>query len=122
MLNSCANENNISFIMNALSELERSTCDVWVDHFSLDFRKAGSKGWLYTQEQPSVTGALKVYELATDGKYDLWILTETRMTIGLEKGSKPLPERKTWNWNNWDSYEIPGECQFISHKHIQYEF
>ena len=123
LLQSCAGKRNASAIFEALNEIERSTCDVWVDHFSLDFRRNGERTWLYTQEQPSVADTLKVYELAAEPQHDVWTLTETRIAVGEEEdaASKPVAERKVWSWKNWDSYEIPEQCRFLSHRLVQFE-
>jgi hypothetical protein len=112
-----------SRLWRALSQIEQSTCRAWVDHFSLDFRKIGSGKWLYTQQQPSLAGTLKVYELTAENGYPLWTLTETRVTVGHKEGEavNPFTERKVWSWKNWNSYEIPGECRFISYDLVQYE-
>lgn len=105
-----------------LLESAGTSCDLWVDHFNLDFRRIDQGKWLFNQKQPGLSGTLKVYELAANPGSGLWTLTETRMTTGQEENtsSKPFAERKVWRWDNWDSYEIPSECHFISHKSIQY--
>jgi hypothetical protein len=123
MLQSCSNKGNDTLIIDSISEMERSTCEVWVDHFSLDFRQIDERKWLYTQQQPSLGGTLKVYELTAEPQYNLWTLTETKMTVGQKEAteSKPLAERKVWSWKNWDSYEISDQCRFMSHGKIQFE-
>ena len=113
-------------MMRELSRVERSTCELWVDHFSLEFRHIDKGKWLFTQQQPSlISGTFKIYELsAEDAHYSLWTLVESRMVVGKEEGSesRQAAERTVWGWKNYDAYEIPDQCDFISHKLVQYNF
>jgi hypothetical protein len=126
IINACSKEaNGDNFVeVIRLLESESTACGLWLDHFNLDFRRIDKGKWLFTQQRPGLlSGTLKVYELAAESGYGLWTLTETKMTMGQEEntGSKPFAERKVWRWDNWDSYEIPGECRFISHKSVQFK-
>ncbi len=107
-------------VFNVLPEFERRTCGLWVDQFSLDFRKIGEGRWLYTQDRPGLlSNALKVYELTGGGM--LWTLTETRMPMNKRESGEAQKEsqRTVWSWKNRSEYEIPAQCDFISHKSVQ---
>ena len=124
LINACSKGDSLAEIFRILSEEKRTTCDLWVDHFDLDFRRIDQGKWLFTQQRPGLlSGTLKIYELAAEPGYGLWTLTETRMTTGQKEdaGSKPLAERSVWSWKNWGSYEIPGECRYISYRLVQYQ-
>jgi len=111
-LAACSNKDPTVFFQRML-DLERRTCDLWVDHFTLEFKKVREGQWLYRQERPGLLSkVLKVYELTGDSV--LWTLSETRVPT---EGSAEKPTRTVWSWKNYSEYELP--CEFISHKLIQ---
>ncbi len=102
-----------------LNYLKARTCGLWVDHFSLDFKKLGEGRWLYTQKSPGLLSqVLKVYELTGDGL--AWTLIETRVPMTKTQGeaAQEEPQRTVWSWKNYSEYEIPPQCEFISHNSV----
>jgi hypothetical protein len=117
----CTDNIAVETFLTNVSELANSTCQVFVDHFSLEFRKIDDRKWLYTQAQPSLVGTLKVYELTAEPEHSLWTLRETRLMVGQQE-TAAQPEQKIWSSRNWDSYELPEQCHFLSHQKVQYQF
>jgi len=112
-LAACADKDPTVFVKRML-DLERRTCGLWVDHFTLEFRKVRDGQWLYRQETPGLLSkVLKVYELTGDGL--LWTLSETRVPT---EGAEEKPAQTVWSWKNVTEYELP--CEFISHDLIQF--
>lgn len=125
LLQACSEGNSAVTMLRALSASEQITCELWVDHFSLEFRHIDKGTWLFTQPQSSlVSGTLKIYELSVEPGhyYSLWTLVETKMIVNKEENAKSQQpaERAVWSWKNYDAYEIPDQCDFISHKLVQY--
>lgn len=113
LLAACAEKDPRVFFRRML-DLERRTCGLWVDHFTLEFRKVREGQWLYRQETPGLLSkVLKVYELTGDGL--LWTLSETRVPT---EGAEEKPAQTVWSWKNATEYELP--CEFISHGLIQF--
>lgn len=103
-----------SVLFRRMLDLERRTCGLWVDHFTLEFRKVREGQWLYRQETPGLLSkVLKVYELTGDGL--LWTLSETRVPT---EGAEEKPAQTVWSWKNVTEYELP--CEFMSHGLIQF--
>ena len=101
-------------------DLDARSCTLYVDSFSLDFKKVDEGRWLYTQEKPGLlSNVLKIYELTADRS--LWNLTETRVPMSSAEGEAPQdePQRTVWSWNNYSEYETPPQCEFISHRLVQ---
>jgi hypothetical protein len=97
-----------SVFFRRMRDLVPRTCGLWVDHFTLEFRKVREGQWLYRQETPGLSSkALKVYELTGDGL--MWTLSETRVPT---EGAEEKPAHIV------SDYELP--CEFISHGLIQY--
>jgi hypothetical protein len=112
LIAACSDKDPIVFFQRLL-DLERRTCDLWVDHFTLAFRKGREGQWLYRQESPGLLSkVLKIYELTGDGL--LWTLSETRVPT---EGAEEKPTHTVWSWSNSSEYELP--CDFISHSLIQ---
>ena len=120
LLDACKDKDPPSLVRR-LNELDANTCEVWVDSFSLHFKKIGQDHWIDTRPTPSLlSNTLKTYELKrSDERYSLWTLTETiiPLTGTGEKSPKAKPEQSTWSWDNYEQYEI--SCDFISHRLIQ---
>lgn len=113
LLTACADKDPTVFFQ-VMRDFQRRTCDLWVDQFTLDFRKVREGQWLYRQETPGLLSkALKIYELTGDGV--LWTLSETRVPTG---GSEEEPAQIVWSWQNTPQYELP--CDFITHHQIQF--
>lgn len=112
------------------ADLHTRTCTLWVDSFSLDFKKVGEGQWLFAQKKPgrlstapvSLRNVLKIYELTADdplaGKIPVWNLTETQVPMSGAEGEIPQegPQRTVWSWRNYAEFEIPPQCEFISHE------
>lgn len=115
LLSACAETDPSVFFRRLLDTEPRMwTCDLYVDQFTLEFRKVKEGQWLYRQESPGLLSkVLKVYELTGDGL--LWTLTETRVPT---QGAEEKPNQTVWSWKNAKNYELP--CDFISHGMIQY--
>jgi hypothetical protein len=112
LIAACADKDPRLFFKRLL-DLEQRTCGLWVDQFTLEFKKVREGQWLYRQETPGLfSKVLKVYELTGDGL--LWTLSETRVPT---KGSEEKPTQTVWSWKNVTEYELP--CEFISHSLIQ---
>ena len=92
---------------------EQKTCDLYVDNFTLEFKKIKEGHWLHTQEKPGgLSKVVKMYELTGSGYQ--WDLTETRIPT---KGAKEEPNQTFWSWKNVTMhYELP--CDFISHGQV----
>jgi len=111
-LAACADKDPKVFVKRML-DLERRTCGLWVDHFTLEFKKVREGQWLYRQETPGLLSkVLKVYELTGDGL--LWTLSETRVPT---EGAEEKPAQTVWGWKNVTEYELP--CEFVSHGLVQ---
>jgi len=111
-LAACADKDPSVFFKRML-DLERRTCRLWVDQFTLRFKKVRDGQWLYRQETPGfLSKVLTVYELTGDGS--LWTLSETRVPT---EGAEEEPTRTVWSWKNFTEYELP--CEFISHSLVQ---
>lgn len=78
-------DKDLTLFFQRMMDLQRRTCDLWVDQFTLEFKKVREGQWLYRQETPGLLSkVLKVYELTGDGL--LWTLSETRVpTEGAEE-------------------------------------
>lgn len=108
LIAACADKDPMVFFQ-PMVDLQRRTCDLWVDQFTLDFKKAREGQWLYRQETPGLLSkVLKVYELTGDGL--LWTISETRVPT---EGAEEKPAQTVWSWKNVTEYELP--CEFISH-------
>lgn len=113
MIAACSDKDPTVFFRRML-DLERRTCGLWIDHFTLDFKKVREGQWLFRQESPSLLSkVLKIYELTGDGL--LWTLSETRVPTD---GAEEKPTQTVWNRANFSEYELP--CEFISHNLIQF--
>lgn len=113
LIAACADKDPTVFFQRMM-HMQRRTCDLWVDQFTLDFKKAREGQWLYRQETPGLLSkVLKVYELTGDGV--LWTLSETRVPT---EGAEEKPAQTVWSWKNVREYELP--CEFISHGLIQF--
>ena len=99
--------------------MQERTCDLWVDQFSLPFKKISPGRWLYTQEKPGLlSNALKIDELVADGS--LWNLTEIRIPMEQAKEQRQkVSKRTTWRWDNYSEFEVPAQCDFISYSDVQ---
>jgi len=115
LLTACANKDPQVFFKQSFDAVRR-TCSLWVDTFSLPFKRIGRGQWLYRQETPGgLSKALKVYELTrSDG---LWNLAETRVPTA---GSDEKVNQTLWSWKNQAAYELP--CDFISHDLVQFQW
>jgi hypothetical protein len=117
LLAACANKDPAVFakrMVELMADVERRTCGLWVDLFTLEFKEVGEGQWLYRQETPGrLSKVLKIYELTGDGT--LWTLSETRVPT---EGAKEKPAQTVWSWRNAEQYELP--CEFISHDLIQF--
>lgn len=112
-LAACSDKDPKVFFKRML-DLERRTCNLWVDHFTIEFKKVREGQWLYRQETPGLLSkVLKVYELTGDGLR--WTLSETRVPT---EGAEEKPTQTVWNWKHFTEYELP--CEFISHSLIQF--
>lgn len=113
LIAACADKDPILFFKRML-DLKQRTCDLWVDHFTLEFKKVKEGQWLYQQETPgALNKVLKVYELTGNGL--LWTLSETRVPT---EGAEEKPNQTVWSWKYYTEYELP--CDFISHGMIQF--
>ncbi len=109
----CSDKDPVVFFRRML-DLERRTCDLWIDHFTLEFKKVREGQWLFRQETPGLLSkVLKVYELTGDGL--LWSPSETRVPT---HGAEEKPTHTVWNRANFSEYELP--CEFMSHDLIQF--
>ena len=109
----CSNKDPTVFWRRML-DLERRTCGLYIDHFTLEFEKVREGQWLFRSERPGLLSkVLKVYELTGNGFQ--WTLSETRVPT---EGAEETPTRTVWNWENDSEYELP--CEFISHSPIQF--
>ncbi len=117
VLTACAEKDPKAFLkrlVNLARDKELRTCGLYVDYFTLDFKKVGEGQWLYQQETPGLLSkVIKVYELTKDDIF--WTLSETRVPTA---GSEEKTTRTVWSWENTDEYELP--CEFISHGLIEY--
>lgn len=89
LLKACSDQNPWDFqVLEKLMtdmDLDSRSCALWVDSFSLDFKKVDAGRWLYTQEKPGrLSNVIKIYELTADGS--LWNLTETRVSMSGAEG------------------------------------
>ena len=101
-------------VLRQVFDLERRTCNLWVDRFTLEFKKVRKGQWLYRQETPGLLSkVLKVYELTGEGL--AWTLSETRVPT---EGAEEKPAQTVWSWRDGSNYELP--CEFISHNRIQF--
>jgi len=108
----CSNKDPTVFFRRLL-DLERRTCGLYIDHFTLEFKKVREGQWLFRQERPGLLSkVLKVYELTGDGL--LWTLSETRVPT---EGAEEKAAQTVWGWKNVTEYELP--CEFISHGLVQ---
>ena len=106
--------------IRAMLDLERQTCDLYVDQFSLEFEKVREGQWLYRQEKPgSLSKVLKIYELTGAGFQ--WTLSETRVPT---EDAEEKPTQTVWSWAKlfkvFGEYELP--CEFITHNSVQAQF
>lgn len=108
VLDACSEQDPV-VLVRRLRDLERRSCDLWVDRFTLEFTRVKDGQWLYRQETPGLLSkVLKIYELTGGGFF--WTLTETRVPT---QGAEQTPTRTVWSWDNPSNYELP--CEFISH-------
>ncbi|MBK5283452.1 MAG: hypothetical protein JJE16_15390 [Nitrospiraceae bacterium] len=114
MIAACSNKDPTVFWRRML-DLKWRTCGLYIDHFTLEFKKVREGQWLFRSERPGLLSkVLKVYELTGNGFQ--WTLSETRVPT---EGAEETPTRTVWNWENVSEYELP--CEFISHSGIQYQ-
>ncbi len=115
LLAACSEKDALLFakrLMEVTLDLDRRTCGLYVDHFTLEFKKVKEGQWLYRQDEPGLLSkVLKVYELTETGVGGIfWTLTETRVPA---KGAKEKPTQSVWSWENSKDYELP--CEFVSY-------
>jgi len=115
LLAACALK-DVNVFIARLYDLERRTCDLWVDQFTLEFRSIREGQWVHQAQAPGhPSNVLKAYELTTrDDGPPLWTLSETRVSI---EGAKEKPAQTVWSSMNADDFEVA--CDFISHRLIQ---
>jgi hypothetical protein len=113
LLAACADRDPKAFF-SRMSDLDRRTCGLWVDHFTLGFGMVREGHWRSRPEAPGLPGTIvNVYELWGDGVR--WTLFEAHaLTDGAEQRG---PARTGWNWENVTEYELP--CEFVSHRLIR---
>jgi hypothetical protein len=113
LLAACADRDPKAFF-SRMSDLDRRTCGLWVDHFTLGFGMVREGHWRSRQEAPALPGKIvNVYELRGDGVR--WTLSEARaLTDGAEERG---PAQTGWSWEHATEYELP--CEFISHRLIR---
>jgi hypothetical protein len=114
-------EKDPKLFVKQLGELERRSCDLWVDTFSLRFKKINIGHWLYQSDRPGLlSNVLKTYDLRQKvGHSTLATLTETRVPVSgaSQKTPRGKPEQMVWSWDNYSEYEV--SCDFITHKGVQ---
>jgi hypothetical protein len=103
-------------IEKVLNEKEARTCEVFVQTFSLEFRKIGRRKWLSNPNPGSLCKIVKIYEFTENETHDLWEMTETRVTAGSTDGickdvSKELNKPTLWSWTHPKEFEL--SCDFI---------
>lgn len=114
LIASCAYKDPSEFF-KILYDIERKTCNLWVDEFTLEFIRVRDGQWLYKQEKPGfLSKVLKIYELTGNGV--LWTLSETRVPT---EGAKEKPKQTVWRWDHYKDYELP--CDFVSHSMVQHQ-
>jgi hypothetical protein len=116
LLAACALK-DVNVFIARMYDLERRTCDLWVDQFTLEFKKIREGHWVHQQQAPGLLSKdLKVYELTTgDTGLPLWTLSETRVPT---EGATEKPAQTVWSGANLGEYEV--SCDFISHRLIQF--
>lgn len=120
-MSEACSKNNPDAILKAIATWNNRTCSLWVDQFTLEFKKIGKGRWLYTQERPGgFSKIVKIYELECDRSV-LCNLIETRVPMEgtTKQEGKVEPKRTAWSWKNYKEYELPSQCDFISHDMIQ---
>ena len=118
LLATCSDKDPVVWF-RAMMDLERQTCDLYVDQFSLEFEEVRESQWLYRQEKPGLLSkVLKIYELTGAGLK--WTLSETRVPM---EGAEEKPTQTVWSWKKlfkvFGEYELP--CEFISHRSVQFQ-
>lgn len=94
------------------------TCQVFVQSFSLEFKKIGHRKWLSNPGPGGRCQILKIYELTGEESHNLWQMTETRVTAGSNEGicqdvEQELNKPTIWSWKNPQEYELA--CDFITY-------
>jgi len=121
LIEACSDEDP-NVLKRRLNDLERRTCSLYLDYYALKFKKAGEGQWVYTQEKPSLLGNyLKVYEIKAFGlDSHSWTLTETQVPLTQQEGQAAQAEqkRRVWSSDYHHEYEIPAQCDFISHDEV----
>jgi hypothetical protein len=121
LIDACQEKDPLSFLKQ-MTELDRRTCDMWVDTFSLKFKKVNANRWLYQSGRPSLlSNVLKTYELRQrEGSSNLVTLTETRVPVSGPNQTTPdeKPQQTVWSWDNFTEFEL--SCDFITHKTVQF--
>ena len=96
LIEACADQDPMTFFQR-FDDLDRRTCGLWVDQFTLEFKRVKAGQWLYRQEIPGLLSkTLKIYELTVDAvSSSLWTLSETRVPM---QGAKEKPVKTVWSW------------------------
>lgn len=107
---------DMTSLIQGAAEKESQTCSVFVQNFSLLFKKIGPRKWLHDTGPSGLCNLVKVYELERDENFDFWTMKETRVAAGrtdkLCEGIVDEVGKVTiWTWKKpWD-FELP--CDFI---------
>jgi hypothetical protein len=109
-------EGDVVKVSKLHDEQEARTCGVFVQTFSLEFKKIGPRKWLSNPGPGGLCQIVKIYELTRAETHDLWQMTETRVTAGFTEGMcKDVPQAlykpTVWSWNNPQVYEL--SCEFM---------
>jgi hypothetical protein len=107
---------DFSQLSQVMIDRENRTCQVFVQSFYFEFKKIGLRKWLSNPEPGGRCKILKIYELTEDEEYDLWQMTETRVTAGSTEGpcqsvGQELNKPTVWTWKNPSEYEL--SCDFL---------
>jgi hypothetical protein len=128
MINACLSKDLKTLIDDMNTENSR-TCSIWVETFTLDFKRIGKGKWLTGSEPQSLCNVVSIYEL-DDVRYGSALTVKnTVVTVGgppsgvaeFPKGiceaiREDTKEPMVWRLTNNDVIE--PTCDFIKHDYI----
>ncbi len=132
MINACLSKNFKTLIDEMYTEKSR-TCSIWVETFTLDFKRIGKGKWLTGSEPQGLCNVVSIYEL-DDVRYGFALTVKnTVLTVGGTKSGVPelfsgaceayredTKEPMVWRLTNNNVFE--PTCEFIKHDYISAPF
>jgi hypothetical protein len=130
LINACLSKDFKTWFDNVNTQNSR-TCGIWVETFTLDFKRIGKGKWLTGSEPQGLCNVVSIWEMEVSGIIGFVVDTvkNTVLTVGGTKGGVPefppgackaireeAKEPTVWRAANENRFE--PTCDFIKHDYI----